>query len=103
MSLVYAARDRTTGETIALKVPAGDLTATNSRVGTPAYMSPEQARGQPPPGPTSDVFSLGVVLHQALTGERPFVGDDSMAVIARILLDEPPRVRERRPEIPPEL
>ncbi len=85
------------------RVSFGDQTQTNSRIGTPAYMSPEQARGTPPPSPASDVFALGVVLHQSLTGQRPFTGDDSMAVIARILLADPPHVREARPEIPVEL
>ncbi len=76
------------------------LTQTNTRIGTPAYMSPEQARGRREIGAPSDVFALGVVLWQALTGHKPFVGDDAMAVIARILLADPPPLRELAPRCP---
>ncbi|MCE9577624.1 MAG: protein kinase [Deltaproteobacteria bacterium] len=76
------------------------LTQTNTRIGTPAYMSPEQARGRREVGAPSDVFSLGVVLWQALAGHKPFVGDDAMAVIARILLADPPPLREVAPRCP---
>jgi tetratricopeptide (TPR) repeat protein/tRNA A-37 threonylcarbamoyl transferase component Bud32 len=77
-----------------------ELTQTNTRVGTPAYMSPEQARGKKEVKAASDVFSLGVVMWQCLTGVKPFVGDDAMAVIARILLSDPPRLRELLADCP---
>ena len=80
-----------------------DLTQTQTRIGTPAYMSPEQARGDRQLGPPADVFGLGVVLYQCLTGRKPFLGEDLMALIARILLDDPLPVRELAPACPPEV
>ena len=80
-----------------------DLTQTQTRIGTPAYMSPEQARGDRQLGPPADVFGLGVVLYQCLTGRKPFLGEDLMALIARILLDDPAPVREVAPACPPEV
>lgn len=80
-----------------------ELTQPHSRIGTPAYMSPEQARGDRQPGPAADVFGIGVVLYQCLTGRKPFLGEDLMALIARILLDDPVPVRELVPACPPEL
>ena len=62
------------------KAPAAQdsLTRTGALMGTPAYLSPEQIRGQQP-GPRSDLYALGCVIFEALTGQRPFGGDDDLA------------------------
>jgi hypothetical protein len=69
-------------------------------VGTPEYMAPEQARGQQDIGPAADVFSLGCVLFECLTGRAPFAGEHIAAVLAKILFDDAPRLRALRPELP---
>lgn len=71
-------------------------------IGTVAYMSPEQARGQKLDGRT-DLFSLGVVLYEMITGERPFAGPTTSDIIAALLTSIPPRPSERIPGIPIEL
>jgi serine/threonine protein kinase len=76
------------------------LTGTGVVVGTPMYMAPEQARGERDITAAADVFSLGCVLFECLTGERPFVAEQAMAVLAMILFTEPPRLRFVRPELP---
>jgi Leucine-rich repeat (LRR) protein len=78
-----------------------DARATQSGVvmGTPAYMSPEQARGDSKAvGPAGDIFSLGVILYELLTGTRPFTGT-ATEVIGQILHVEPPPPSQRRPGI----
>jgi eukaryotic-like serine/threonine-protein kinase len=77
-----------------------ELTAPGAMVGTPAYMAPEQARGESSIDARADVFSLGCVLFRCLTGRNPFTGDDALAVLLKIVLEEPPRLRELRPELP---
>lgn len=79
-----------------------DLTSEGQVFGTVAYMSPEQARGARVDA-RSDVFSLGVVLYQMLTGERPFQGASAVDLISAILRDNPPSVAERRGDLPPHL
>jgi tetratricopeptide (TPR) repeat protein len=79
------------------------LTQTGAVLGTPAYMSPEQARGQTKLRPSTDLFSLGSVLYECLTGQRPFGGENALAVIAAICLEEPARPRSIRPEIAAEV
>ena len=76
------------------------LTAQGILVGTPAYMSPEQAVGDTEIGPGSDIFSLGVVLYEMLAGELPFGGATAQSQIARRLHETPVGVRLLRAEIP---
>ncbi len=73
------------------------------RIGTPAYMSPEQAAGEEQVRPASDLYSLGTVLFELLTGRRPYTGRDAFAVLAKIVLEEAPRVSALTPNVPPEL
>jgi tetratricopeptide (TPR) repeat protein len=72
-------------------------------MGTPGYMAPEQARGDPNVDARADVFALGCVLFECLTGRVVFVGSHPMAVLAKILLEPPPRLRDLRPHMPREL
>jgi eukaryotic-like serine/threonine-protein kinase len=78
-------------------------TKTGLMVGTPGYMSPEQARGQKAIDARADLFSLGCVLYQCLTGRPPFVADDMLAVLAKLVFEEPTRILELRPDVPIEL
>ena len=71
-------------------------------VGTPQYMSPEQTRGEDVDG-RSDLFSAGVVLYQMLAGERPFRGENLLALAQRIATEDPPPLVQRRPDVPPAL
>ena len=68
-------------------------------MGTPAYMSPEQAEGRTVDA-RSDIFSLGAVLYEMLTGRRPFAGNSDLGVITSILRDQPPPVRTLRSDVP---
>jgi eukaryotic-like serine/threonine-protein kinase len=87
----------------------GDLTLTSDSqtqigvvMGTPAYMSPEQAAGRLLDHRT-DIFSLGVVLHEMATGRRPFEGTSSAELVSAILRDTPPSVTDARPDLPSDL
>jgi WD40 repeat protein len=84
----------------------GGMTLTQSGflVGTPGYMAPEQARGQRAlVGPATDVYALGVVLYQLLTGQVPFRGDSAMEVLRAVTNDEPVRPRRLQPHLPRDL
>jgi len=87
----------------------GDATLTSASqtqvgviMGTPAYMSPEQTSGRRLDHRT-DIFSLGVMLHEMSTGKRPFEGTSSAELISAILRDAPPSVTDLRPDLPSDL
>jgi eukaryotic-like serine/threonine-protein kinase len=82
---------------------ANGLTRTGSMVGTPAYMSPEQALGKREMSPAADLFALGCVLYEALTGRPAFLGAQLLAIRAKILSVHPPPPRLFCPEAPAEL
>src|SRR5205814_9668638 len=81
-------------------VRGNTLTQVGMAMGTPEYMAPEQARGERDLDARVDVFALGCVLFECLTGRPAFAGEHAMAVFARILLEDPPRLRDltRLPE-----
>ncbi len=79
---------------------AVQLTATGQALGTPSYMAPEQARGDDRIDARADVFALGCVLFECLTGRPPFTGDHPVAVLAKLLIQDAPRLSELRPGSP---
>lgn len=78
------------------------LTATGTILGTAQYLSPEQASGETP-GPQSDVYSLGIVLYEVLTGAVPFTGDSPISVALRHVRDQVPPPSSIDPSIPEHL
>ena len=79
-----------------------DITATGSVMGTAQYISPEQAQGKPTT-PRSDIYSIGVILYEALTGRVPFEGDSAVAVALKQVSETPRRPSAINPNIPPAL
>jgi len=90
---------------IALAVSRTDggtrMTETGMSIGTPHYMAPEQAMGEKEITPKADVYALGCVLYEMLTGEPPFTGATAQAIIARVMTEEPRSLTLQRKSIPP--
>jgi serine/threonine-protein kinase len=79
-----------------------DITATGSVMGTAQYISPEQAQGKPTT-PRSDIYSIGVILYEALTGRVPFEGESAVAVALKQVSEAPRRPSAINPNVPPAL
>jgi eukaryotic-like serine/threonine-protein kinase len=81
---------------------SSDITATGSVMGTAQYISPEQAQGKPTT-PRSDIYSIGVILYEALTGRVPFEGESAVAVALKQVSEAPRRPSATNPNVPPAL
>jgi len=84
---------------IARAMSSTSSTATGTVLGSPHYLSPEQAHGQAA-GPSSDIYSLGVVLYEMLTGRPPFTGETPLGIAVQHLRTEAPPVRALAPQVP---
>ncbi len=76
------------------------LTHQGTVLGTPWYMSPEQARAADAVGPEADLYSMGVVAYEALTGRLPFDSDSLFGLLLKVTTEDAPTVAERRPDLP---
>ncbi len=87
----------------ASKAGSTRMTETGMSLGTPHYMSPEQAMGEREITARSDVYALGCVLYEMLTGEPPFMGPTAQAIIARVVTESPRSLTSQRHTIPPQV
>jgi serine/threonine-protein kinase len=83
-----------------LTANTGNQTRTGTIIGTPAYMSPEQCAGRGRIDHRSDVYSLGVVMYEMLTGKVPFMGEGFGDIVVKQLTEAPPAPRSIKPEVP---
>ena len=90
---------------IARAISEGDsrLTATGIAIGTPTYMSPEQAAGERTIDGRSDLYSLGILGYQMLTGEPPFIANSTPAILVKHISERPTPIEQRRAEVPQDL
>jgi serine/threonine-protein kinase len=90
---------------IARAISEGDsrLTATGIAIGTPTYMSPEQAAGERTIDGRSDLYSLGILGYQMLTGEPPFIANSTPAILVKHISERPTPIEQRRAELPQDL
>lgn len=92
------------GIALAVSVAGGTrITETGLSLGTPQYMSPEQATGDRVLDGRTDIYALGCVLYEMLVGEPPYTGPTTQSIIAKVLTEEPRRIRALRPALPAQL
>jgi serine/threonine-protein kinase len=82
------------------KEPGGTLTQVGTSIGTPAYMAPEQASGDPNTDHRADLYALGCVAYEMLTGAAPFAGRPAHQLLAAHMTETPPSVETARPDVP---
>ncbi len=85
----------------ASKTGGARMTETGMSLGTPTYMSPEQAMGSREVDARTDIYSLGCVLYEMLTGEPPFVGPTAQSIVAKVITESPKSVTGQRHTVPP--
>jgi Tol biopolymer transport system component/tRNA A-37 threonylcarbamoyl transferase component Bud32 len=89
------------GIALAVSTAGGRMTESGMSLGTPNYMSPEQAMGEREITPRSDVYALGCITYEMLVGEPPFTGPTAQAIVARVMTEEPRGLTIQRKSIPP--
>jgi hypothetical protein len=87
----------------AAKTGGSRMTETGMSLGTPTYMSPEQAMGERALDARTDIYALGCVLYEMLTGDAPFTGSTAQAIVAKVLTEKPAPIIPRRSRVPPHI
>ena len=87
---------------IAMEATSGTITRTDTIMGSVHYLSPEQARGETAT-PRSDIYAVGILLYEMLTGQQPYCGDSPIAVALKHIQETPPPVDEVNPQVPADL
>src|SRR5262249_38680562 len=88
---------------LAKRLGSEGLTITGMVMGTPGYMAPEQAAGGKGVGPAADIYAIGVILFECLTGRLPYRAQDSAELLLKTLNEDPPSIRSFVPGIPADL